>query len=320
MCDYERSNINYMYNKEELSMDIGMIGLGKMGANMVVRLLQGGHKVVAYDINEASVQAVEKLGATGARTLDELIENLQSSRSIWVMVPSGKITGETIKSVADKLSPGDTIIDGGNSNYKDTVLRGAELVARGIHYIDVGTSGGIWGKTEGYSMMIGGDKEIVDRHRPIFETLAPSPQKGWGHVGPVGAGHFVKMIHNGIEYGMMQAYAEGFEILRAKQEFGLSLSQIAEIWQHGSVIRSWLLDLTANALSEDENLTGIKAWVPDSGEGRWTVFEAIDLDVAAPVITMSLQRRIRSRDDEPFADKLIAAMRNKFGGHAVKKI
>jgi 6-phosphogluconate dehydrogenase len=320
MCDYERSNINYMYNKEELSMDIGMIGLGKMGANMVARLLQGGHKVVAYDINEASVQAVEKLGATGARTLDELIENLQSSRSIWVMVPSGKITGETIKSVADKLSPGDTIIDGGNSNYKDTVLRGAELVARGIHYIDVGTSGGIWGKTEGYSMMIGGDKEIVDRHRPIFETLAPSPQKGWGHVGPVGAGHFVKMIHNGIEYGMMQAYAEGFEILRAKQEFGLSLSQIAEIWQHGSVIRSWLLDLTANALSEDENLTGIKAWVPDSGEGRWTVFEAIDLDVAAPVITMSLQRRIRSRDDEPFADKLIAAMRNKFGGHAVKKI
>jgi 6-phosphogluconate dehydrogenase len=320
MCDYERSNINYMYNKEELSMDIGMIGLGKMGANMVARLLQGGHKVVAYDINEASVQAVEKLGATGARTLDELIENLQSSRSIWVMVPSGKITGETIKSVADKLSPGDTIIDGGNSNYKDTVLRGAELVARGIHYIDVGTSGGIWGKTEGYSMMIGGDKEIVERHRPIFETLAPSPQKGWGHVGPVGAGHFVKMIHNGIEYGMMQAYAEGFEILRAKQEFGLSLSQIAEIWQHGSVIRSWLLDLTANALSEDENLTGIKAWVPDSGEGRWTVFEAIDLDVAAPVITMSLQRRIRSRDDEPFADKLIAAMRNKFGGHAVKKI
>jgi 6-phosphogluconate dehydrogenase len=320
MCDYERSNINYMYNKEELSMDIGMIGLGKMGANMVARLLQGGHKVVAYDINEASVQAVEKLGATGARTLDELIENLPSSRSIWVMVPSGKITGETIKSVADKLSPGDTIIDGGNSNYKDTVLRGAELVARGIHFIDVGTSGGIWGKTEGYSMMIGGDKEIVDRHRPIFETLAPSPQKGWGHVGPVGAGHFVKMIHNGIEYGMMQAYAEGFEILRAKQEFGLSLSQIAEIWQHGSVIRSWLLDLTANALSEDENLTGIKAWVPDSGEGRWTVFEAIDLDVAAPVITMSLQRRIRSRDDEPFADKLIAAMRNKFGGHAVKKI
>lgn len=301
-------------------MEIGMIGLGKMGANMVARLLQGGHKVVAYDINEASVQAVEKLGATGARTLDELIENLPSSRSIWVMVPSGKITGETIKSVADKLSPGDTIIDGGNSNYKDTVLRGAELVARGIHFIDVGTSGGIWGKTEGYSMMIGGDKEIVERHRPIFETLAPSPQKGWGHVGPVGAGHFVKMIHNGIEYGMMQAYAEGFEILRAKQEFGLSLSQIAEIWQHGSVIRSWLLDLTANALSEDENLTGIKAWVPDSGEGRWTVFEAIDLDVAAPVITMSLQRRIRSRDDEPFADKLIAAMRNKFGGHAVKKI
>ncbi|MEL7644856.1 MAG: phosphogluconate dehydrogenase (NAD(+)-dependent, decarboxylating) [Anaerolineaceae bacterium] len=300
-------------------MDIGMIGLGKMGANMVARLLQGGHRVVVYDINETSVQSVEELGAVGARTVDELIEKLKPSRSIWVMLPSGQITAGMIKSIADKLSPGDTIIDGGNSNYKDSVMRGAELIEQGIHFIDVGTSGGIWGKTEGYSMMVGGEKEIVERHRPIFETLAPSPQQGWGHVGPVGAGHFVKMIHNGIEYGLMQAYAEGFEILRAKKEFGLSLSQIASIWQHGSVVRSWLLDLTASALSEDENLTGIKAWVPDSGEGRWTVFEAIDLDVAAPVITTSLQRRIRSRNEEPFADKLLAAMRNKFGGHEVKR-
>lgn len=300
-------------------MEIGMIGLGKMGANMVARMLEGGHQVVAYDINESSILAVEKLGASGARTLDELIEKLNPSRSIWVMVPSGKITKDTIKSVAEKLSVGDTIIDGGNSNYKDSKLHGADLAERGINFIDVGTSGGIWGLTEGYSLMVGGEKEIVERHRAIFETLAPAAEKGWGHVGPIGSGHFVKMIHNGIEYGLMQAYAEGFEILKAKKEFGLSLSQIAKIWQDGSVVRSWLLDLTASALAEDENLTGIKAWVPDSGEGRWTVFEAIDLDVTAPIITMSLQRRIRSREQEPFSDKLLAAMRNKFGGHAVKK-
>lgn len=300
-------------------MEIGMIGLGKMGANMVARMLEGGHQVVAYDINESSILAVEKLGASGARTLDELIEKLNPSRSIWVMVPSGKITKDTIESVAEKLSVGDTIIDGGNSNYKDSKLHGADLAERGINFIDVGTSGGIWGLTEGYSLMVGGEKEIVERHRAIFETLAPAAEKGWGHVGPIGSGHFVKMIHNGIEYGLMQAYAEGFEILKAKKEFGLSLSQIAKIWQDGSVVRSWLLDLTASALAEDENLTGIKAWVPDSGEGRWTVFEAIDLDVTAPIITMSLQRRIRSREQEPFSDKLLAAMRNKFGGHAVKK-
>lgn len=299
-------------------MDIGMIGLGKMGANMAARLLKGGHRVVVFDINEASIQAVEKLGAEGARTLNALVEKLQAPRLVWVMVPSGKITDDTIKKAADLLEPGDTVIDGGNSNYKDSIRRGKELSDRGIHFIDVGTSGGVWGLTEGYSMMIGGEIEFIEKYRAIFETLAPAPDKGWGHVGPAGSGHFVKMIHNGIEYGLMQAYAEGFEILRAKKDFDLSLSQIAKIWQDGSVVRSWLLDLTASALAEDENLSGIKAWVPDSGEGRWTVFEAIDLDVAAPIITLSLQRRIRSREEEAFADKLLAAMRNKFGGHEVK--
>lgn len=300
-------------------MEIGMVGLGKMGANMVVRLIKGGHHVVAYDINETSIQAVETMGAEGARTLKELVEKLHAPRLVWVMVPSGKITEDTIKAFAEELTPGDALIDGGNSNYKDSIRHGIELSDRGIHFIDVGTSGGIWGLTEGYSMMIGGEEELVERYRPIFETLAPGPTKGWGHVGPAGSGHFVKMIHNGIEYGLMQAYGEGFEILRAKKEFGLSLSKIAKIWQDGSVVRSWLLDLTASALEEDENLTGIKAWVPDSGEGRWTAFEAIDLNVAAPVITISLQRRILSREEEPFADKLIAAMRNKFGGHDVKR-
>jgi 6-phosphogluconate dehydrogenase len=299
-------------------MNIGMIGLGKMGANMVARLLKGGHNVVAFDINEASIKAVEELGAVGARTIDELVAKLPQPRLVWVMVPSGKITDDTISAVAGQLSKGDTIIDGGNSNYKDSMRHSVELTEKEINFIDVGTSGGIWGLAEGYSMMIGGEKEVVESFSPIFETLAPAVDLGWGHVGPAGSGHFVKMIHNGIEYGMMQAYAEGFEILKAKKEFGLKLAEIAEIWRYGSVVRSWLLDLTAEALAEDEDLSTLKAWVPDSGEGRWTVFEAIDLDVAAPVITLSLQRRIRSRMEEPYSDKLLAAMRNKFGGHAVK--
>jgi 6-phosphogluconate dehydrogenase len=300
-------------------MDIAMIGLGKMGANMATRILRDGHRVVAYDINESAIQAAEEAGAEGARTLRELAEKLKPPRSIWVMVPSGQITEVTIQALSDQLSPGDTVIDGGNSNYKDSMRRAEELKEKGLHFIDVGTSGGVWGLAEGYSMMVGGDKDIVDAHRPILETLAPGPDKGWGHVGPPGSGHFVKMIHNGIEYGLMQAYAEGFDIMKAKGEFGLDLHQIAEIWRYGSVVRSWLLDLTSAALAEDENLEGIKAWVQDSGEGRWTVFEAIDLDVSAPVITASLQRRLRSRDEQPFADKLLAALRNQFGGHAVKQ-
>ncbi len=301
-------------------MDIAIIGLGKMGANMATRLLRGGHRVVAYDINESAIQAAEQAGAEGARTLSEVAEKLKPPRSVWVMVPSGQITEVTIQALSEQLSPGDIVIDGGNSNYKESMRRAKELREKGLQFIDVGTSGGVWGLTEGYSMMVGGEKDVVDRHRPILETLAPEPDKGWGHVGPPGSGHFVKMIHNGIEYGLMQAYAEGFDIMKAKGEFDLNLHQIAEIWRYGSVVRSWLLDLTSAALAEDEDLEGIKAWVQDSGEGRWTVFEAIDLDVSAPVITASLQRRLRSRDEQPFADKLLAALRQQFGGHAVKQV
>ncbi|MBE0411889.1 MAG: decarboxylating 6-phosphogluconate dehydrogenase [Anaerolineales bacterium] len=300
-------------------MKIAMVGLGKMGANMATRLLRGGHHVVGYDIDETAIQSLEKDGAEGARTLAELAGKLEAPRSVWVMVPSGDITEQTILNLVEVLSPGDTIIDGGNSNYKDTQRRAQMLKEKGLDFIDVGTSGGIWGLSEGYSLMIGGQTEVVERHREIFETLAPSPDQGWGYVGTNGSGHFVKMIHNGIEYGLMQAYAEGFEILKAKEEFDLDLHQIAEIWRYGSVVRSWLLDLTANALSADQDLTDIKAWVADSGEGRWTVFEAIDLDVAAPVITLALQRRLRSRSESPFSDRLLAALRNQFGGHAVKK-
>lgn len=300
-------------------MDIGMIGLGKMGANMTLRLLRGGHRVVAFDLNEDSIKAAEAEGATGARTLDEIAEKLSVPRAVWVMVPSGDPTEKTITDIAGKLSSGDVLIDGGNSNYKDSMRRAATLKQKGIFFVDVGTSGGIWGLKEGYSLMVGGEKQAVDRLRPIFEILAPAPDKGWGHVGPGGAGHFVKMVHNGIEYGLMQAYAEGFEIMKAKDEFALNLHQIAEIWRSGSVVRSWLLDLTANALAADPELTDIAGWVADSGEGRWTVFEAIDRDVPAPVITLSLMMRFVSRQDESYAAKLLAAMRNQFGGHAVRK-
>jgi 6-phosphogluconate dehydrogenase len=301
-------------------MEIGLVGLGKMGGNMVLRLLKGGHRVVVYDVIEAAIATAEVAGAVGARSLGELVKKLPAPRLVWVMVPSGKITDDTIQSIAEHLEYGDTIIDGGNSNYKDSQRHAAELSTKGIHFIDVGTSGGVWGLTEGYSMMVGGEKEVVERYCSIFETLAPAPDKGWGHVGPAGAGHYVKMIHNGIEYGMMQAYAEGFEILQAKKEFGLDLHNIAEIWRQGSVIRSWLLDLTSNLLATDQDLKDIKAWVPDSGEGRWTVFEAVDLNVAAPVITLSLQRRLRSRSESPYSDRLLAALRNQFGGHAVTKL
>jgi 6-phosphogluconate dehydrogenase len=300
-------------------MDLAMVGLGKMGGNMTRRLVKGGHRVVAFDPRAEVVQELMDEGADGAKVLKEIIDKLPAPRTVWVMVPSGKITEDTVQSLGGLLAPGDTIIDGGNSNYKESQRRAQELKTKGIHFIDVGTSGGIWGLTEGYSMMIGGDRDAVERRRSIFETLAPAPNQGWGYVGPSGAGHFVKMIHNGIEYGLMQAYAEGFEIMKAKKEFNLGLHQISEIWRYGSVVRSWLLDLAARALSEDENLSDIKAYVPDSGEGRWTVFESIDLDVPAPVITVSLQQRFRSRQDEPFAAKLLAALRNQFGGHAVKR-
>ncbi len=300
-------------------MDIAMIGLGKMGSNMATRLLRGGHRVVVYDLNEDAIRAAEALGATGARTLEEVAKELPAPRAVWVMVPSGNPTEATIEQLTRVLEPGDVIIDGGNSNYKDSMRRAAMLKEKGLHFVDVGTSGGVWGLTEGYSMMVGGETAIVERLRPIFETLAPAPNAGWGHVGPNGAGHFVKMVHNGIEYGLMQAYAEGFELMQHKTELGLDLHQVAEIWRYGSVVRSWLLDLIARALAENPTLEGIAAFVPDSGEGRWTVVEAIELNCSIPVITLALERRFRSREESPFADKLLAAMRSQFGGHAVKR-
>jgi 6-phosphogluconate dehydrogenase len=300
-------------------MELGMIGLGRMGANMTERLVRGGHRVIGFDPNPEARKRVEDIGAGSVDSLQAMIAGLAAPRAVWLMVPAGAITDQSIASLSPLLVAGDTIIDGGNSNYKDTIRRAAMLANRGIHYVDSGTSGGIWGLAEGYSLMIGGDEATVERLRPIFETLAPAPDRGWGRVGPVGAGHFTKMVHNGIEYGLMQAYAEGFSILQHKQEFALDLHQIAEIWRHGSVVRSWLLELTSAALAKNPTLDGIAPYVSDSGEGRWTVAEAIDLDVAAPVITLALLERLRSRDDDSFVDKLLAAMRNQFGGHAIKK-
>ena len=300
-------------------MDLAMIGLGKMGMNMSTRLARGGHRVIGYARTDATVQEAIRLGAEGAYTLEEAVEKLNAPRIVWLMVPSGKVTYETIEHLSTLLSKGDIVIDGGNSNYKDTIRHAGMLEAKGIEFVDCGTSGGIWGLTEGYSLMIGGKPEVVGKLRPVFETLAPGTDKGWGHVGPHGAGHFVKMVHNGIEYGMMQAFAEGFSIMKAKEELGLDLAQISHIWQHGSVVRSWLLDLAARALDEDSTLAEIKPWVADSGEGRWTVFESIDLDVPAPVITLALQMRFVSRDEENFTARMLAALRNQFGGHAIKK-
>jgi 6-phosphogluconate dehydrogenase len=301
-------------------MELGMIGLGKMGGNMTTRLLRAGHRVVVYDRNDAAVQDASQSGAVACGSLEQLVEQLQESpRHIWVMVPSGDPTESTVMALASHLSPGDVVIDGGNSNYKESMRRSSALAERQVAFVDVGTSGGVWGLKEGYSMMVGGDADVVDGLRPILESLAPGPELGWGHVGPAGAGHFVKMVHNGIEYGLMQAYAEGFEIMHAKREFDLDLHHIAQIWRHGSVVRSWLLDLTARALEDDPELPDIRGWVADSGEGRWTIAEAIDLDVPAPVITQSLLARFVSRQEESYAAKVLAAMRNQFGGHAVKK-
>jgi 6-phosphogluconate dehydrogenase len=300
-------------------MELAMIGLGKMGGNMAERLLRGGHRVVAHARTEESIRAAEANGAVGARSLDEVVATLKPPRIVWMMVPSGDVTETTLNNLLERLAPGDTIVDGGNSNYKDTLRRAKLVEARGLQYVDCGTSGGIWGLTEGYSLMVGGPVDSVERLRPIFETLAPAADTGWGRVGPHGAGHFVKMVHNGIEYGMMQALAEGFEVLHAKDELKLDVHQIATIWQRGSVVRSWLLDLTAAALAKDPELAEVKGWVADSGEGRWTVAEAIDLDVPAPVITLSLLMRLASRQEESYSAKLLAEMRNQFGGHDVKK-
>ena len=300
-------------------MELGMIGLGRMGGNMTQRLLRAGHRVVVYDPQVEAVQSLTREGAAGADSLHDLIEQLTPPRAVWVMVPAGEATASAIDTLADSLSPGDTVIDGGNSNYKDSIRRAETLAGKGLSFLDAGTSGGIWGLAEGYSMMIGGDEAAFRRLEPIFQSLAPGPDRGYGHVGPAGAGHFVKMVHNGIEYGLMQAYAEGFELMNAKQELNLDLARISQIWRYGSVVRSWLLDLTAAALEEDPGLDALQAYVEDSGEGRWTVQEAIDLNVPTPVISLSLQARFRSRQDQPFGAKLLAAMRNQFGGHAVRK-
>jgi len=296
-------------------MQLGFIGLGRMGGNMVKRLLQGGHQIVAYNRSPGPTREVEALGATAAFSLEELVKKLPAPRSVWVMVPSGKATAENISTLANLLSAGDTVIEGGNSHYKDDAANAAMLKQKGIHYLDAGTSGGIWGLKIGYCMMVGGDREVFTKHEPIFKTLAP--ENGYGYMGGPGAGHYVKMIHNGIEYGMMQAYAEGFELMQ-KSDFKLDLPFIANMWMQGSVVRSWLLELAASALSKDPQLAKIQGYVEDSGEGRWTILDAIEKDVPAPVITQSLYTRFRSRQSESFAEKVLAALRNEFGGHAVK--
>ena len=300
-------------------MEIGMVGLGRMGANMVERLVLGGHRAVGYDRDPAAVAKVVAVGGGGASSLAELASKLKTPRTIWIMVPNGPPVDQTINDLLPHLAQGDLLVDGGNSNYKESMRRAAELKAKGFLFMDAGTSGGIWGLKEGYSLMVGGEKEAVARLTPALETLAPAKDKGWGHVGPAGAGHFVKMVHNGIEYGMMQSFAEGFSVLKHKKDFALDLHQVAEIWRVGSVVRSWLLDLTAEALKKNPTLDGLEAFVEDSGEGRWTVIEAIDLNVSAPIITESLMRRIRSREENNFTDRMLAIMRNAFGGHAVKK-
>lgn len=300
-------------------MEIGMIGLGRMGGNMVQRLLNGGHRVVTYDRSAEAVAASQSQGAVGVSSIEELVKNLTAPKAVWVMLPIGQPTEDTINSLIPLLSAGDTVLDGGNANYKDSMRRAEKLAEHGIDFMDVGTSGGIWGLVEGYALMIGGKKDVFKRLEPIFQTLAPSKDQGLSHVGPAGAGHFVKMVHNGVEYGLMQAYAEGFEIMEAKKEFDLDLGQIAEGWRYGSVVRSWLLDLAAAALVEDPKLESLEAYVEDSGEGRWTVQESIDLAVPAPVITASVQARFRSRQEGPFGAKMLAALRNQFGGHAVRR-
>jgi 6-phosphogluconate dehydrogenase len=300
-------------------MQLGMIGLGKMGANMAQRLLKGGHKVIGFDPAAEARKQLEDNGGGSADSLKALVQALPAPRVLWLMVPSGKVTDDTVSALLDLLGKGDTMIDGGNSNYKDSLGHAAKCADKGVNYVDCGTSGGVWGLSEGYSMMIGGDEQVVDGLRPIFETLAPGKDKGWGRVGPVGSGHYTKMVHNGIEYGLMQAYAEGFSILKHKQEFALDLAQVGEIWRYGSVVRSWLLELTTDALTRNPTMQGIAPYVVDSGEGRWTVDAAIELSVPAPVITLSLMERFRSRDRDSFTDKLLASMRNEFGGHAIKQ-
>jgi 6-phosphogluconate dehydrogenase len=296
-------------------MRIGFIGLGRMGANMVRRLVRDGHEVVAFNRTPEKTREIMADGAEGAFGVAELVAALPAPRAVWVMVPAGDATEAMIDELMGLLGPGDTIIDGGNANFHDDVRRHAKVGERGIRYLDAGTSGGVWGLGNGYCLMVGGDVEAVQPLVPIFTTLAPAD--GYAHVGGPGAGHYVKMVHNGIEYGLMQAYAEGFEVLHAS-DYKLDLAQVAGIWRYGSVVRSWLLDLLVDTLRKDQAFTGVKGWVADSGEGRWMVQEALERDVPAPVITLSLQARIRSRQDESYGAKMLAALRNEFGGHAIR--
>ena len=297
-------------------MQIGMVGLGRMGGNMTTRLLRGGHEVVVMDRSPDAVSTAVTGGAIGASTLEELVRTLRTPRAVWVMVPSGQPTEATVQTLKGLLSPGDVVVDGGNSNYKDSMRRGADLAGAGIGFVDSGTSGGIWGLENGYCLMVGGEDRWVRIVEPAFLTLAP--ENGYAHVGPTGAGHFTKMIHNGIEYALLQAYGEGFELLNASQ-FGIDLHQVSAVWNHGSVVRSWLLELAERAFAKEPDLASVRGYVEDSGEGRWTVFEVIDRDVPAPVITLSLLERFRSRQPESFSAQVIAALRNEFGGHAVKR-
>lgn len=298
-------------------MKIGFVGLGKMGMNMVQRLLGDGHEIVAYARTAETVKKAEAKGAAGASSLKELVDRLQPPRVVWLMVPAGDVTETVIRDCADLMSEGDILIDGGNSNFRNTLRRAEALKKKGVAFLDVGTSGGIWGLRKGYCMMVGGERDVFKRIEPALKSLAP--EGGYAHVGPSGAGHFVKMVHNGIEYALLQGYAEGFEILKSKKEFALDLHKIARLWNQGSVIRSWLLELAESAFKKDPGLDAIKGYVEDSGEGRWTVAEAIEENVPAPVITLSLLERLRSRQDESFSAKVIAALRNEFGGHRVLK-
>jgi 6-phosphogluconate dehydrogenase len=297
-------------------MQLGFVGLGRMGLNMVTRLARGGHDVVAYDRSAEAVGRAAAAGARGVASLEALVHALAAPRAVWLMVPAGEATETTVAALAALLSAGDTIIDGGNSNFHDDVRRAQMLGERQLHYVDAGTSGGIWGLQEGYCLMVGGEEDVCGRLEPIFLTLAPPD--GYLRVGGHGAGHYVKMIHNGIEYGLMQAYAEGFELMHASP-YQIDLGAVATLWNHGSVVRSWLLELAARALAEDAELAALTGYVEDSGEGRWTIVEGIDRAVPLPVITAALYTRFRSRQDNPFGDRLLAALRNQFGGHAVKK-
>ena len=297
-------------------MDIGFIGLGKMGMNMVTRLSQGGHRVVVYDRNADLIKQAEQKGCVGAASLEDIVGKLPKPCAVWVMVPSGAPTEETVQTMGTLLETDDIIVDGGNTQFHDDVRRAAELKKQGIHYVDAGTSGGIWGLQIGYCLMVGGDKAPVNRLAPVFTTLAP--EKGWGHMGGVGSGHYVKMVHNGIEYSMMQGYAEGFELM-SKSDYNLDLAKIADVWMYGSVIRSWLLELAVGALKQDPRLEGLKGWVQDSGEGRWMVKDALEKRVPVPTLSAALFTRFRSRQEESFAEKMLAALRNAFGGHAVRR-